>query len=1113
LGGTEVLALSLSELLEDEELNELIFRGEEKPEEEGLSCGLSRAGCPTIEVECGAGPITVTFSYNNCATARFPEVQLSGALRFTLAERRGDDPAELEFLDYRRRDLLYNGSMLITHKRSLSGGESSIWTSAEGIKIELETSGPRKHIGTLKVEPDAPLSATRTLRFLSLSGSAQLQGAEDGRNFSLLFEELKWSLPFSCECPESGSLRLQGRLGPLENEAQVSYSASTAQETCVEVSLEIAEPFPGSESLREDWQRYLTHLCGAASEVDRDGDGLPDLFDNCPDKPNEAQENADGDELGDACDNCPHESNSAQLDIDQDGVGDACDNCPSTPNPDQEQVCDPLLGDLDHDGLEGEEDNCPEDFNPLQRNGDEDPSGDACDNCPAEANADQADLDEDGVGDLCDNCVELSNGDQYDTDLDGEGDACDGDRDGDGVSNIEDQCPDIQGDSCGAGFTIAIRDPYGASLEGAGVTVKTFSLETPWVGLTDEAGIVTTGPIFPLGAPATISVHLEGYLPSFRSLDLPDGVEAYLELSLLKAPEPSEYVLTSLEEGASPARFRRGRLSAAGARFEGDGDGLICVNIRNLGLTSYGMTRAELPASPGFEVASSEGRLMSLGMARLDVINNDESCVQSSPDCEPCGLGESLELSEGSLDLEWALPLQLRQSLLEHADLLDGVEARTLLPEPGALLGQFGAWDGEAWSEAPWYRFDPDQAEWIGGEAIGKIGIASRFQGSVEEINEADPDFDKLAYFLMGVVPTLRTIHNLDALISNTCINGQVTDAEGHGVPGALVITRGRSYLGFNTVISDHKGRFCAYAGRNALVRVIAIARIHGERLSTSVDLHTFTASMGAICGGPRCKTLEAGALQLPTGNACARGQLSYQGEVLSGAHVIAVADEMNLYHALSNAQGAFEISIPAEHAGVLLSISEPESGLQGKSFIQETPGPGDPCVQIGPISLQADLSHLQSCDPEALQAFRLEFCESMSSLMSCELNASSWEELAVSSCQILAAEFESLDPAQCEGVRENPGALSLAIAEYLDQLLESATVFCQQPEAEYQPPESPRLLELLEEDLCAGLLSCLAQSSLSYMNCEELQASLNGGESGSSEEFLGCLMERYTLE
>ncbi len=47
---------------------------------------------------------------------------------------------------------------------------------------------------------------------------------------------------------------------------------------------------------------------------DRDGDLVPDDFDNCPDYPNPSQEDTDGDTIGDHCDNCPGQSNIFQED-------------------------------------------------------------------------------------------------------------------------------------------------------------------------------------------------------------------------------------------------------------------------------------------------------------------------------------------------------------------------------------------------------------------------------------------------------------------------------------------------------------------------------------------------------------------------------------------------------------------------------------------------------------------------------------------------------------------------------------------------------------------------------------------------------------------------------
>lgn len=66
------------------------------------------------------------------------------------------------------------------------------------------------------------------------------------------------------------------------------------------------------------------------TEVDTDGDQLPDAVDNCPTRANPDQHDEDGDALGDACDPCPHLVGTT-ADIDGDGVGDACDPEPSEP--------------------------------------------------------------------------------------------------------------------------------------------------------------------------------------------------------------------------------------------------------------------------------------------------------------------------------------------------------------------------------------------------------------------------------------------------------------------------------------------------------------------------------------------------------------------------------------------------------------------------------------------------------------------------------------------------------------------------------------------------------------------------------------------------------------
>lgn len=72
--------------------------------------------------------------------------------------------------------------------------------------------------------------------------------------------------------------------------------------------------------------------------ADTDGDGVPDITDNCVNVANPDQKDSDGSGLGDACkdydhdgivnayDNCPNVPNHDQLDTDGDGIGDVCDN-------------------------------------------------------------------------------------------------------------------------------------------------------------------------------------------------------------------------------------------------------------------------------------------------------------------------------------------------------------------------------------------------------------------------------------------------------------------------------------------------------------------------------------------------------------------------------------------------------------------------------------------------------------------------------------------------------------------------------------------------------------------------------------------------------------------
>lgn len=115
----------------------------------------------------------------------------------------------------------------------------------------------------------------------------------------------------------------------------------------------------------------------------------------------------DGDGAPNLVDNCPADSNADQLDGDDDFVGDACDPCPADPDVDGDLAC--------------EEDNCPLESNPGQEDADDDGFGDVCDDCPGPGTVDS---DSDGTCNGFDNC-HLPNPDQADLDSDGSGDVCD----------------------------------------------------------------------------------------------------------------------------------------------------------------------------------------------------------------------------------------------------------------------------------------------------------------------------------------------------------------------------------------------------------------------------------------------------------------------------------------------------------------------------------------------------------------------------------------------------------------------------------------------------------------------------------------------------------------
>lgn len=153
-----------------------------------------------------------------------------------------------------------------------------------------------------------------------------------------------------------------------------------------------------------------------AASRDKDGDGVPNASDACPEEP----EDRDGFE---DTDGCPDGDNDA------DGIADASDACrdePETVNGlDDEDGCPDEARDTDGDGLFDHEDACPE--HPEDADGFRDEDG-----------CDDPDNDADGVLDAEDNCRDEAGV------IENRG-CPDQDRDADGVVDRVDNCPDEPG--------------------------------------------------------------------------------------------------------------------------------------------------------------------------------------------------------------------------------------------------------------------------------------------------------------------------------------------------------------------------------------------------------------------------------------------------------------------------------------------------------------------------------------------------------------------------------------------------------------------------------------------------------------------------------------------
>ncbi len=187
---------------------------------------------------------------------------------------------------------------------------------------------------------------------------------------------------------------------------------------------------------------------------DRDGDGVVDKKDQCPDIPGLKElkgcPDTDGDGIADQEDNCPDDKGPKELngcpDSDGDTVIDKNDLCPEIAGPPENSGCP----DADMDGVLDHEDDCPDTAGPIDNKGcpwgdrDQDTILDKDDKCPEEpgdvANegCPWGDTDEDGILDNVDKCPEVAGVP--------ENNGCPlNDMDSDGVADDVDKCPNTYG--------------------------------------------------------------------------------------------------------------------------------------------------------------------------------------------------------------------------------------------------------------------------------------------------------------------------------------------------------------------------------------------------------------------------------------------------------------------------------------------------------------------------------------------------------------------------------------------------------------------------------------------------------------------------------------------
>lgn len=225
---------------------------------------------------------------------------------------------------------------------------------------------------------------------------------------------------------------VRARLSPRINLQLIAQVNLTATDYIDGISVAVD---PG----RNDHYGYLAF--SAAYKLvaeDRDGDGIPDSRDECPDSFGQATgygcPDADGDGIPDESDECPYIPGMQRFfgcpDRDGDGIPDQKDECPDIAGLEAYKGCLPT--DTDGDGIPDNEDRCPNQKGIRELQG-----------CP------RVDSDGDGISDDRDACPQMPGIALFD--------GCP-DTDDDGIADPNDACPQLFGSIEQDGCPLAVSE-------------------------------------------------------------------------------------------------------------------------------------------------------------------------------------------------------------------------------------------------------------------------------------------------------------------------------------------------------------------------------------------------------------------------------------------------------------------------------------------------------------------------------------------------------------------------------------------------------------------------------------------------------------------------------